>query len=879
MALRLENELLGYAVTTWADHACIGNPDLLLYSNHTGSYHTGSVEVYKYNINKDAHDLIATLHSSVVIDTYLLAAESGSGTGSIVSGSLRTEQNGIVRRTDFMDLLIDEGDYLTKEDDAYGQSLDLWNNFLVVGCKYFHQKVVIGPTSGSTSGSFVDIYNLDKIVPIPFTDEIVVSQTGFNLAAGILYYTASIPPNYDVVEVLFATDPIPQTYSEWIVVDKIYPPPGGGVIYYAWPTSGPSGYLAFRCTHDYDPKMATLMNPDPEISNSFGHKVAVNENWIAVSSINYNNLQGAVYIYNKTTDSVYTTASNNYVSWSLYQVIQPSDIMNGDMFGWDIDINKQSGSYSGSLLVGTYRVSSSKAYLFEFKDSVWQESYQFNPETGSQHLTFYDSQPVYSGSDANPVDGYGQSVALWENVYVIGAPTDRYVYEYSGSSLYQQGAAYIYESCEDVGTGIRLVLKTYGGEKILKKNRLGESVDIHEGNVVIGAPKPNNLTSCYIQGTLFENSIFLENQDGVNGQFVLVQKNTSSMDWEITNVYQTKKQYFEPCVKYGYDVAVHDNFIVVGAPMLLTDGNRLIDPSDVNNVESISGKSYIYNFNNFQTKFYVGNVFYRNGVLVINTSGSVFENLFLDSKTSYEYQYTLDYKSKQTMYESQIVCSVEPGEFNVSTNPTAITRSCPCLDMNGNGVFDFQDVDVLLKYMQYQNSKFSSNINSNWSQSLSLDDGEKSFFQWSADQYIGTDNLYSSSYQWIDSNLKMSLDINQDSKIDTNDMYIMWKYFSNRLNQKNYETYITPLSTRILYSDVSDFLNSTSGRDAAPTIKSEFLNYESKVNADPTGSYLAPFVTAIGLYNGMDLVAVAKLGNPVKLTPDFPYNFVVKLDF
>jgi hypothetical protein len=110
-------------------------------------------------------------------------------------------------------------------------------------------------------------------------------------------------------------------------------------------------------------------------------------------------------------------------------------------------------------------------------------------------------------------------------------------------------------------------------------------------------------------------------------------------------------------------------------------------------------------------------------------------------------------------------------------------------------------------------------------------------------------------------------------------MGIMWKYFSKRLNQKNYDNFITPLSKRRLYSDVADFMDMKSGRGAIPYIKPHFLNYESNVKNDPTGSYLAPFVTTIGLYNGLDIVGISKLANPIKLVPDFPYTFVVKMDF
>jgi hypothetical protein len=46
----------------------------------------------------------------------------------------------------------------------------------------------------------------------------------------------------------------------------------------------------------------------------------------------------------------------------------------------------------------------------------------------------------------------------------------------------------------------------------------------------------------------------------------------------------------------------------------------------------------------------------------------------------------------------------------------------------------------------------------------------------------------------------------------------------------------------------------------------------------PTGSYLAPFITTIGLYDGNELVAVGKLGRPVKNLVDWPVNIVVRFD-
>jgi hypothetical protein len=70
----------------------------------------------------------------------------------------------------------------------------------------------------------------------------------------------------------------------------------------------------------------------------------------------------------------------------------------------------------------------------------------------------------------------------------------------------------------------------------------------------------------------------------------------------------------------------------------------------------------------------------------------------------------------------------------------------------------------------------------------------------------------------------------------------------------------------------------TSKYDAA-IIKPEFLAYEYSASIDPTGSYKAPYVTTIGLYDeNMDMVAVAKLATPIKSTPDLPVNFLVRID-
>ena len=70
-----------------------------------------------------------------------------------------------------------------------------------------------------------------------------------------------------------------------------------------------------------------------------------------------------------------------------------------------------------------------------------------------------------------------------------------------------------------------------------------------------------------------------------------------------------------------------------------------------------------------------------------------------------------------------------------------------------------------------------------------------------------------------------------------------------------------------------------SGSITSSTIKAGFEHYDLSGSVDSTGSFLAPFITTIGLYDDdCDLVAVAKLPKPIKSDPEIPVNFIVRFD-
>lgn len=631
----------------------------------------------------------------------------------------------------------------------------------------------------------------------------------------------------------------------------------------------------------------SLYNPDAEISESFGRAVSINNSWIAVGSPYVSSSTGMVYLFRNIS------TGSNY-NWSLHQKLTGST---DELFGWDLKLNKQSGSYSQSLIVGCGNMTSSKAYYFELISGSWLMTYKFLPTTDIYPLTFGNYTPYHPTMSV--ASGYGYAVSTHGPTVVIGAPKDRVVFEYSGSETYNQGSVYVYEKCSNVPpTKFALSLKTYGTSSILKNNLLGYSVDVFGGYAVAGIPKVEYLNPslyksiCIVEGTIVQaNNCTSSLEERLLGQTMFLNKNTSSGDWSIDNIYQKKKKYLSPYRGYGYDVAIADRSMVVGAPLLITGSDYRANLTYTSNsgvvLDDIMGKAYIYNLTNHRNTFHVGNIFYRNGRIVVMTSGSTFDGLFYDPMDIDNYKYYLQFQGQHTIFEKQIICTVEPGEFNVSTNPTSINKSTGSLDINDNGQFDFQDVDVLLRYMQYKNtSVLGLSVTTEWSSSVIKTDDERSLYKFYTGQssYNLEKNIVFTSesivkWETTDTWMQTVLDFNQDNKIDSKDMNILWKYFSNRLTQENYSTYITPSCKRKIFSDIIDYMDFISQKKGIPYIKSDFFNYESLTATDKTGSYLTPLVTTIGLYNGLDLVAVAKLGTPIKITPELPINFVVKMDW
>ena len=598
-----------------------------------------------------------------------------------------------------------------------------------------------------------------------------------------------------------------------------------------------------------------------DANNTFGESVSIEGNTLVVGSSLANSTFGAVYIY---------TQSANV--WGLTQTFTGSQA--GHLYGGTVRIDP-SGSKTivvGHKSTGSFGVD---VYKYNTVTTQWSKSTTLQENkniTGS--LNFINYSPVLISNNSSSY--YGSSVAIYGNNIVVGAPSDMYYLEYAGSPTPRnRGAVYFYNKCSD-NSGWALINKSYGNEKIQKTNNLGSSVSIYNNYAVVtNAKDVFNFSSSYINNTINKkfdcgiNDAFIDTL----GQFALYEVFTSSMSqsWNVVSVIDKKKQYGFPYTTFGYSSAINNKNIIIGSPLFLVNPSEMTSST----YDVIKGHAYIYNLNDLYNDYQVGNIFYRNGKLIFSNSGSTFDGLLKDKTDQSKPLYDITYKSQLTVYEKQVVCRIEPGEFNYSTNPTALIPNVFLYDIDGNGFFDFVDLDLILRYISLQ-----INGSQTWTNYLTLTDDELSLISYYYTKFnlMHVDNNYINNYATKLAATYSSFDIDGNGRVYIGDMYLLWKYFVNKLTKDIVFNYVDTKSIRKNHESILRYLDEKTGKYGYGKIKPEFFNFEYSSSLDKTGSYLAPYITTVGLYNGADLIAVAKLGMPIKNSGELPLNILVKWD-
>lgn len=290
-----------------------------------------------------------------------------------------------------------------------------------------------------------------------------------------------------------------------------------------------------------------------------------------------------------------------------------------------------------------------------------------------------------------------------------------------------------------------------------------------------------------------------------------------------------------------------------------------------------SGSAYIYDLTNLVNNHIVGNVFYRNGKIILSNSGSVFDELLKDRSNLSSPKYNITYKSQQTFYEKQVLCRIEPGEFNYSTNPSALVKNEFEFDIDKNNYFTYVDLDLILRYISLK-----TNNAYQWYDYLSdiFTDDDESWYTYYSQKYNLTNKDASYHIPYINylESIYNSFDLDGNNKIQISDAYLMFKYFTNTLTKDIIFKYADIRSSRKSVEAIIRYMDEKTGKYGYGKITPQFFGFDYSSSLDKTGSYLAPFITTIGLYSGAELIGVAKLGTPIKNSGELPLNILVKWD-
>lgn len=626
-----------------------------------------------------------------------------------------------------------------------------------------------------------------------------------------------------------------------------------------------------------------------EQSRSFGYSVSMNDDYLAVGSpfSQDGGLRGSVYLFK--------SSSNGYVYQTFLTGSETSDVFFGSTLEIDKGFNK--------IVVGNGSLNNtaSKVYLFESSSTGWQETKKFSPTKEEEDLFFVPVLPYFNQN--NTMDGFGNSVSIYcasdtDVKVAIGAPYDRNILEYSGSPYMRNGAVYVFEKRYCTLNGVTgshwNETRLFGDVDNFHSNRFGHAVSIYGDTLAISSPKYlSEYTSSYIKNTLTNSPIDNEFFDyDYNGMLYIYTSSVSS-SWDILAKYKPKKLKGVGYYLFSNDVEIFGDNLITGDPMPLLD--VAVDDIDYSfSNENVSGSFHggfhIFDLSDLGVEHHIGNVFYRTGKIVLtsdsNTFSSVFESGFNDVPI-----YDIAYKSSEKFYEKEIICTANPGEFNVSTNPTSYEIDSSVTDLNGNGSFDFSDCDFILRSIYKKNTGNEDwwNLFTFLNPNTTDEQSEASVFQYHVSSSFEnktrvsllSETVPSGVYEYVTDTIFEQLDINSDGKTDELDIKILWKFFVGKLNSDNISPLLRSKSmssdSRNTFDGIIRYLNTLTGRGQPKTIKSEFLR-DMTVDSFSTGSNLSPYVTTIGLYNGLDLVAVAKLGTPIKNQGYFPLNFIIRFD-
>jgi len=293
----------------------------------------------------------------------------------------------------------------------------------------------------------------------------------------------------------------------------------------------------------------------------------------------------------------------------------------------------------------------------------------------------------------------------------------------------------------------------------------------------------------------------------------------------------------------------------------------------------------------------VGNIFYKNGVVVLTNTHTGYMKDFMSK--SGQSGYEISFKGVHTLFETEIVCKIEPNEFNVSTNPTSLVRDKIPYDINGDGKFDILDLILIFRFLtEYDitpddmKSDTDTEVDGGvaveqdtmWPNSdILLTESEDAILKFFTSESANINQEEYSTHLPYLHELKASghFDVNEDGYSDSLDAKLIVRYFRGNSGAELIRGLVTKYAKRRVAREIVEFLDTQTGKHNGIKVLHDFEKFTDLRKLIKNGQNLdslRPHATTIGLYDGLSLVAVAKLGKPIKITDSYPINFLVKYD-
>ena len=526
---------------------------------------------------------------------------------------------------------------------------------------------------------------------------------------------------------------------------------------------------------------------------------------------------------------------------------------------------------------------------------------------------------------------FGISIDVNDNYIAIGDSVDRI---YKNELIHNEaGSVFLFNNLDTIEFGYKLYSLEDAEEQITY--RFGHSISLYENNLMVGShsidmskifvDEENKLKiDDYFIGSDTSSEEFLkvnnENLSMSEGKvhFFRLDKKSSKRIKTITST----KQKLSPRHNFGYSVSMSADFSFAGSPVLGSFPSYELSTFTDDKIDMQSSESIFAHFNKIQynddtlvqisnlygsvfsydsptitedRKTQIGNIFYRNGVVVLNNLQDTYMNNFM--KKSGVSGYKFDFKGTHTLYETEILCKVQPHEFNFSTNPTSLERLDIPYDINKDGKFNIFDIILIFKFLTESivgedeettqeaiNPGIVIEQDSQWPNAdILMTESEDVILNFFIKESDAVDKTEYMNYLPYLNKLKSEgmFDVNQDGVSDSLDAKLILRYFRGNSGTELIKGLVNKYSRRRVANDIMSFLDSMTGKLNGIKVLPDFQKYQSLDRLMKHGKNLdslKPHVTTIGLYDGLSLVGIAKLGKPIKITDSYPINFLVKYD-